>query len=110
MPCANFFSSATAPRISIKKKLHRQIGLSNRYENHTKNIGVILGSFLCTSGVIDTAGAKIGDFHDEYLRKFEAICNQGPRWDCLMKKIKGRKSRDTVTLMGNCTICLDYEK
>jgi hypothetical protein len=24
--------------------------------------------------------------------------NQGPRWDCLMKKTRGRKSRDTVPL------------
>jgi hypothetical protein len=26
--------------------------------------------------------------------------NQGPRGDCLMKKTEGRKSRDTVPLMG----------
>jgi hypothetical protein len=25
--------------------------------------------------------------------------NQGPKWDCLMKKTRGRKSRDTVFLM-----------
>jgi hypothetical protein len=29
-----------------KKKLHRQIVLPYSYNNHTKNIGVILGSFL----------------------------------------------------------------
>jgi hypothetical protein len=30
-----------------------------------------------TSGVIDTAGDKIGDFKVEYLREFEAICKKG---------------------------------
>jgi hypothetical protein len=24
--------------------------------------------------------------------------NQGPRWDCLMKKTRGKKSRDTIPL------------
>jgi alpha-glucosidase (family GH31 glycosyl hydrolase) len=54
-----------------------------------------------SSGVIDTAGAKIDDFKVEYLPEFKAICKKaitlepGPKWDCLMKKIRGRKSRDT---------------
>jgi hypothetical protein len=53
---------------------------------------------------MDTAGAKICDFIVEYLHEFEAIfkkaepVNQGHRWDSLMKKTRGRKSRDTVPL------------
>jgi hypothetical protein len=60
-------------------------------------IRIIFGS----SSVIDTAGAKIDDFVVEYLRKFASICkmafpvNQGPRWDCFMKK---SKVKNLVTL------------
>jgi hypothetical protein len=57
-----------------KKKLHRQIG---------------------SSSVIDTAGAKIGDFKVEYLREFEVICKMaltsesGAKVQCV--KFSGKK-------------------
>jgi hypothetical protein len=57
---------------------------------------IIFGS----SGVIDNAGIKIDDFIVEYLCKFEAISKKaltrlsGAQVGFLMKKTKGRKSRD----------------
>jgi hypothetical protein len=70
-----------------KQKLHRQIVLPYSYNNHAhKKYRGYLRIIFGTRGVVDTAGAKIGDLKVEYLREFEAICNQGPKWDGLMKK------------------------
>jgi hypothetical protein len=84
--------------ISIKK-LHRQIVLPYSYNNHTKNIGVLQGSFFApvvslTPLAPKSAISKSNIFANSkpYLKKGF----QGPRWDSLVKKNRGRKSRDTV--------------
>jgi hypothetical protein len=58
------------------KKLHKQIVPPRSYNNHTKKYRGYLRIIFGTGGVIDTAGAKIGDFKVEYLREFEAICKK----------------------------------
>jgi hypothetical protein len=61
--------------ISIKKIYIGQlyypidITITQKYRGYLR---IIFGS----SGVIETAGAKIGDFIVEYLREFEAICKE----------------------------------
>jgi hypothetical protein len=60
--------------ISIKKyigKLYYPIAIkiTQKYRGYLR---IIFG----TSGVIDTAGAKIGDFKFEYLCKYKAICKK----------------------------------
>jgi hypothetical protein len=42
----------------------------------TKKYMGYLRIVFSTSGVIDTAGVKFGDFKVEYLREFEAICEK----------------------------------
>jgi hypothetical protein len=62
---------------------------------------IIFGS----SGVIDTTGAKIGDFIVEYLCKFEAICKMaltrysGAPEELFDDKTRGQKSPNTVPLI-----------
>jgi hypothetical protein len=54
-----------------------------------------------TSGFIDTAEALTlsNNFANlkPYAKRLKPV-NQGPRWDCLMKKTRGQKSRDIVPL------------
>jgi hypothetical protein len=53
-----------------------------------------------SSGVIDTAAAKIGDFIVEHLREFEALCKKALTRSsgAQLGLFDGRKSRDTRPL------------